>query len=54
MEVVNEVSVSRPEQIAAMLEPGPDGPIYMVLRLYGPSDDVLDGNWSPPPVRRVG
>ena len=30
MEVVNEVSVSRPEQIAAMLEPGPDGPIYMV------------------------
>ena len=30
MEVVNEVSVSRPEQIAAMLEPGPDGPVYMV------------------------
>ncbi|MEM9513886.1 MAG: DUF1330 domain-containing protein [Actinomycetota bacterium] len=30
MQVVNEVEVNRPEQIEAMLQPGPDGPIYMV------------------------
>ncbi|MEM9033673.1 MAG: DUF1330 domain-containing protein [Actinomycetota bacterium] len=29
MEVVNEVEVS-PERLPQMLEPGPDGPIYMV------------------------
>ncbi|MEM9465232.1 MAG: DUF1330 domain-containing protein [Actinomycetota bacterium] len=30
MDVVNEVMPTDPEQIAAMAEPGPDGPIYMV------------------------
>ncbi|MEO0495368.1 MAG: DUF1330 domain-containing protein [Actinomycetota bacterium] len=30
MDVVNEVNPTEPAQIAAMMEPGPDGPIYMV------------------------
>ncbi len=30
MQVVNETAVSSPEQIEAMLQPGPEGPIYMV------------------------
>ncbi len=30
--------------------PAPDGPFYMVLRLYGPSPEALDGAWTPPPV----
>jgi uncharacterized protein (DUF1330 family) len=30
MKVVNELLPSTPEQIQAMQEPGPDGPIYMV------------------------
>jgi len=34
--------------------PAPDGPIYMVLRLYGPTDEVLDGSWDPSPVERAG
>ncbi len=34
--------------------PAPDGPIYLVLRLYGPTDEVLDGSWTPPAIRRVG
>ncbi|MCY3607410.1 MAG: DUF1330 domain-containing protein [Acidimicrobiaceae bacterium] len=30
MEVVNEVLPTSPERIEEMMEPGPDGPIYMV------------------------
>jgi hypothetical protein len=32
--------------------PAPDGPFYMVLRLYGPDAEALDGNWTPPPAVR--
>ena len=30
MDVVNEVSPSSPERMKEMMQPGPDGPIYMV------------------------
>ena len=30
--------------------PAPDGPIYMVMRLYWPKPEVLDGAWKPPAV----
>jgi hypothetical protein len=30
--------------------PAPDGPFYMVMRLYGPEAQALDGTWSPPPL----
>jgi hypothetical protein len=30
--------------------PAPDGPFYMVLRLYGPESDALEGVWTPPPA----
>jgi hypothetical protein len=33
--------------------PAPDGPFYMVLRLYGPEAEALDGTWTPAPVVRV-
>ena len=33
--------------------PAPDGPFYMVLRLYGPEPDALEGKWTPPPVVKV-
>jgi len=32
--------------------PAPDGPFYMVLRLYGPERAALAGEWTPPPVVR--
>ena len=32
--------------------PAPDGPFYMVLRLYGPEATALEGKWSPPPAIR--
>ena len=28
--------------------PAPDGPFYMVLRLYGPKSVALEGKWTPP------
>jgi hypothetical protein len=32
--------------------PAPDGPFYMVLRLYGPEKAALDGTWTPPAAVR--
>jgi hypothetical protein len=33
--------------------PAPNGQIYMVMRLYWPKDDALNGNWKPPQIVRV-
>lgn len=30
--------------------PAPDGPIYMVMRLYWPADAALNGSWQPPAI----
>jgi hypothetical protein len=30
--------------------PAPDGPFYLVMRLYGPEAEALEGTWTPPPV----
>jgi hypothetical protein len=31
----------------------PQGPFKLYLRLYGPKQGVLAGNWRPPPVQRI-
>ena len=33
--------------------PAPDGPIYMVMRLYWPKEEALNGTWKPAPIVRV-
>ncbi len=33
--------------------PAPDGPFYMVMRLYGPESAALEGEWTPPTVEKV-
>lgn len=33
--------------------PAPDGPFYLVLRMYWPEQAALNGSWTPPPIRRV-
>jgi hypothetical protein len=33
--------------------PAPEGEVYMVLRLYGAKQEVVDGNWTPPAVTRI-
>jgi hypothetical protein len=34
--------------------PAPNGPIWLVLRLYLPKKAVIDGAWKAPPVERAG
>jgi hypothetical protein len=41
-----------PEHKANWL-PAPDGPIYMVMRLYWPKEAALNGDWQPPGIQRV-
>ena len=33
--------------------PAPDGPFYMVMRLYGPEAEALEGEWTPPATNRI-
>ncbi len=33
--------------------PAPDGPFFVILRLYRPEQSVLDGNWKQPPLRKA-
>jgi hypothetical protein len=33
--------------------PAPDGPIYVVMRLYWPKAEALTGKWQPPAVQRA-
>jgi hypothetical protein len=33
--------------------PAPNGPIYLVMRLYWPKEEALNGTWKPVPIVRV-
>ena len=33
--------------------PAPKGPFGMILRLYWPKAEALDGTWKQPPLQRV-
>jgi hypothetical protein len=33
--------------------PAPKGPFFMVLRLYWPKDEVVEGKWTAPPLKRA-
>ena len=33
--------------------PAPSGPFFMVLRLYWPRREALDGQWEAPPLHTV-
>lgn len=41
------------EKLKANWLPAPDGPIYMVMRLYWPKKTALDGSWQPPAIKAV-
>jgi len=34
--------------------PAPAGPFFMVMRLYWPKEEALDGSWKAPPLAREG
>jgi hypothetical protein len=33
--------------------PAPNGLIYMVMRLYWPKQEAVNGSWKPPVISRV-
>jgi len=33
--------------------PAPTGPLGITMRLYAPRPEILDGRWTPPPVRKA-
>jgi len=33
--------------------PAPKGSFYLILRVYWPKEDVVNGRWVPPGIRRV-
>jgi len=33
--------------------PAPEGPFWMVPRIYGPGESILDGTWKVPPIKRL-
>lgn len=33
--------------------PAPDGPFYLIMRLYLPKPEVLNGDWKQPPLQRI-
>jgi hypothetical protein len=33
--------------------PAPNGEFAMTIRAYGPKEELIKGDWSPPPVKRV-
>ncbi len=34
--------------------PAPDGPFYLIMRIYMPETAALDGSWKPPPATKAG
>ena len=42
-----------PDGAAPAWLPVPDGPFVMMLRLYLPQAEVVDGSWTPPPIEVV-
>jgi hypothetical protein len=38
------------EELESNWLPAPDGPFYAVMRLYGPEDAALKGEWINPPI----
>ena len=47
------VSAGRPGETDVNWLPAPEGAFSLVLRVYGPTPQVLDGSWSPPVIQAI-
>jgi hypothetical protein len=47
------VSASRPSETDVNWLPAPTGAFSLVLRVYDPTPQVLDGSWSPPVIQAI-
>jgi hypothetical protein len=50
---ISHAAPSEPGHAANWL-PAPDGPFTVVLRVYGPSHTISEGEWTLPPLTRAG
>jgi hypothetical protein len=48
------VQNGRPDAGTANWLPAPEGAFGVAARLYWPKPEVLDGTWTPPPIRKAG
>ena len=39
------------QELEANWLPAPEGPFYLVMRLYGPEPAALEGSWTPPALQ---
>ena len=49
---IQHAAPTDPKQKANWL-PAPAGNLYMVLRMYGPEKQIIDGSWKSPPVEQA-
>jgi hypothetical protein len=47
------VSANRPSETDVNWLPATKGAFSLVLRVYDPTPQVLDGSWSPPVIRAI-
>lgn len=52
-ETVIVLSAQRPAAKDVNWLPAPEGPFYLMMRLYIPAETILDGTWQPPAVEHV-
>ena len=48
------MSAGHPSEAHVNWLPAPKGSFSLVLRVYEPAPQVLDGSWSPPAIRAIG
>jgi hypothetical protein len=48
------MSAGHPREAHVNWLPAPKGSFSVVLRVYEPAPQVLDGSWSPPAIRAIG
>jgi hypothetical protein len=47
------IQTTQPRQGPSNWLPAPEGRFYLMMRLYIPAPEVLDGTWRPPPIEPV-
>lgn len=52
-DIVIALQREEPTEAGVNWLPTPEGPFYLMMRLYIAEEAVLDGTWTPPPIERI-
>lgn len=47
------ISHVKPKEADVVWLPAPDGPFYLMMRLYGPGSEIQTGKWQPPAIQAM-